>query len=84
MNEASKKRKTVRISKKSLMSLLSDNDHLQKQVTQLVTENRELKKQLAEKITPPVPEPALFFDPFDTIDPNIYIDGASRYGSDEA
>jgi len=86
--DESKKKETVRISKKDLLKLLSDNEHMSKQVTELQTrmtelveENRRLK---LEAITgrPPVavlPES----DPMPFIRPDIYFDGSNgldRYG----
>jgi hypothetical protein len=87
--EDSKKKETVRISKKDLLKLLSENEHMAKQVTELqsrmtelVEENRRLK--LPAKIAAPiVPRPSdddedrfpQYDDP-PFVNPNIYFDGA--------
>ncbi len=84
-----KKKDTVRISKKDLLKLLSDNEHYQKQITELqtrgtelVTENRELKRQLAERPpfhyipieVPPPPQPSGIHP---DLGPDIYFDSAN-------
>ena len=83
--EDTKKKETVRISKKDLLKLLADNEHLQKQVTELqtrgtelVTENRDLRKQLADRPVIMVP-PEECHDDFPMYDPEVYIDGASKF-----
>jgi hypothetical protein len=87
--DESKKKETVRISKKDLLKLLSENEHMAKQVTELQTrmtelveENRRLKlpPKIAARAEPvyddPDDEPFPTFDPNPTFDPSIYIDGA--------
>ncbi len=84
--EDSKKKETVRISKKDLLKLLSENEHMTKQITELQTrmtelveENRQLKRSQLLKTDPAYDddEPFPQYDqPF--IDPNIYFDGAHR------
>lgn len=89
--EDSKKKETIRISKKDLLKLLSENEHMARQVTELQTrmtelveENRRLK--LPAKVAAPfsnlldddyVDEPFPRYDPPLTI-PDIYFDGANR------
>lgn len=89
--DETKKKETVRISKKDLVKLLSDNEHMSKQITELQTrmselveENRTLRANLPDKIAAPRVEeedPNDLLDPFPTYDPlhinpNIYFDGA--------
>lgn len=76
--EETKKKETVRISKKDLLKLLSDNEHmaaqvteLQTRMTELVEENRKLK---LEAIVGPRPQQ---HDPLPFINPDIYFDGAN-------
>ena len=86
--EETKKKETIRISKKDLLKLLSENEHMARQVTELQTrmtelveENRRLK--LPAKVAAPfsnplddyVDEPFPRYDPPLTI-PDIYFDGA--------
>jgi len=84
--EETKKKETVRVSKKDLLNLLSENEHMSKQITELQTrmtelveENRRLK--LPAKIAssqPAVNEDEAREHPFPQfIDPNIYFDGAN-------
>jgi regulator of replication initiation timing len=90
--EDTKKKTTVRISKKDLLKLLADNEHYQKQITELQTrntelllENRELKqKTLPDKPKFELPENDPTNDPthpdfFPNFSPDAYIDGASRF-----
>lgn len=86
--EKTKKKETIRISKKDLLKLLADNEHYQKQITELQTrgtelllENRELKKQLATQ--PPftfvpieVPPPVQPSDIHPDLGPDIYFDNS--------
>lgn len=75
-----KRKATVRISKKDLQKLLSENEimavkiaALQDQVERLKEENRilgHLTKPIVERVSPPPDDPLPF------IDPNIYFDGA--------
>jgi len=84
--EDAKKKETVRISKKDLLKLLSENEHMTKQITELQTrmtelveENRKLKlpAKVASK-QPAINEDEAKEFPFpDFIDPNIYFDGAN-------
>lgn len=86
--EETKKKETVRISKKDLLKLLSENEQMSKQITELQTrmnelveENRELKREKPAKVAskqPAVNEDEAREHPFpDFIDPNIYFDGAN-------
>lgn len=81
--EETKKKETVRISKKDLLKLLSENEHMTKQITELqarmtelVEENRRLKlpAKIAAKT---LPNDDYVDEPFPTYDPNIYFDGAN-------
>ena len=81
--EETKKKETVRISKKDLLKLLSENEHMAKQITELQTrmtelveENRHLKRDHLLKTVPTYDEESFpqYDQPF--IDPNIYFDGA--------
>ena len=86
--EETKKKETIRISKKDLLKLLSENEHMTKQITELQTrmtelveENRRLKLPAKVAAKPP-PFSNLLDDesvdePFPTYDPNIYFDGAN-------
>lgn len=89
--DGAKKKETVRISKKDLLKLLSDNEHMTRQVkelqtrmTELVEENRVLKSDLPNKVAAPVideEDPNDLLDPFPTyhppfISPDIYFDGS--------
>lgn len=78
--EETKKKETIRISKKDLLKLLSENEHmtnqiteLQTRMTELVEENRRLKLEqiTGRKAEPVIPEPMPF------IRPDIYFDGGS-------
>lgn len=78
--EETKKKETVRISKKDLLNLLSENEHMTKQITELQTrmnelveENRRLKLEqiTGRTVEPFTPEPIPF------INPDIYFDGSS-------
>ena len=77
--EETKKKETVRISKKDLLNLLSENEHMAKQITELQTrmnelveENRKLKLEaIVGTRTEHVPDPMPF------INPDIYFDGSS-------
>jgi len=83
--DETKKKETVRISKKDLLRLLSENEHMTKQITELQTrmtelveENRRLK--LPAKVAAPIvptPHDEYVDEPFPTYDPNIYFDGAN-------
>jgi hypothetical protein len=83
--EEIKKKETIRVSKKDLLKLLSENEHMTKQITELQTrmtelveENRRLKlpaKVAAMPIVPPLSD--YVEEPFPTYDPNIYFDGAN-------
>jgi hypothetical protein len=88
-----KKKETIRISKRDLRQLLSDNEHYQKQITELQTrntelllENRELKKQvitLPESILIPYEPPVQPSLPHPDLGPDIYFDnsyGLDKYG----
>lgn len=75
-----KRKETVRVSKKDLLKLLTENEHmaqqiteLQARVTELEVENRRLRlEQITGRKAEPVnPEPAPF------IGPDIYFDGHS-------
>lgn len=81
--DETKKKETVRVSKKDLLKLLSENEHmaaqvteLQTRMTELVEENRRLKlpPKIAAKAVPVYDDPDE--EPFPTFDPSIYIDGA--------
>jgi hypothetical protein len=102
--EPTKKKDTVRISKKDLLKLLSENEQQAAQIKQLqercneyMEEVRSLKKDLEEaeeamlkdeegsiadrikkamEDVPRNPDPM----PFHPMGPDIYIDGASRFG----
>jgi regulator of replication initiation timing len=75
--EESKKKETIRISKKDLLKLLSENEHMTKQITELQTrmnelveENRRLK--LPAKVAsgqPAVNEDEAKEHPFPTFEP---------------
>lgn len=75
-----KRKATVRISKKDLQKLLTENEKmaeqiatLQDQIERLKEENRilaHLTKPIIERVPPPPDDPLPF------IDPNIYFDGA--------
>ena len=87
--EETKKKETVRISKKDLLKLLSENEHMARQITELqsrmtelVEENRRAK--LPAKVAAPFSnllddcdEPFPTYDPPLAI-PDIYFDGANR------
>lgn len=84
--EETKKKETVRISKKDLLKLLSENEQMAKQITELQTrmnelveENRRLKLPAkAASKQPAVNEDEAREHPLpDFIDPNIYFDGAN-------
>lgn len=104
--EPTKKKDTVRISKKDLLKLLADNEHLTQQVKDLqgrcneyLEEVRSLKKDLeeaeaallekeegsmAERIKKVMEDVAEKHPhnpmPFHPMGPDIYIDGASKFG----
>ena len=77
--DETKKKETVRISKKDLLKLLSENEHMSRQITELqarmgelVEENRELRANLPDKVAAPVvneDDPNDLLDPFPTYDP---------------
>jgi len=69
-----KRKATVRVSKKDLQKLLSENEQmavqitaLQARMTELVEENRKLKSKTDEYLD----------ESFPPYDPNIYFDGAN-------
>ena len=71
--DETKKKETVRISKKDLLKLLSENEQMAQHITELQTrmgelveENRELRANLPDKIPAP---PANEDDPNDLLDP---------------
>lgn len=77
-----KRKETVRVSKKDLLKLLTENEHMAQQITELQTrltelqvENRRLRlEQITGRKAEPVnPEPA----PAPFIGPDIYFDGHS-------
>ena len=72
--EDTKKKETVRISKKDLLRLLTENEQMSKQITSLLEENKILK---GEKPTEKN-DPNDLLDPFPHpfINPDIYFDGA--------
>lgn len=79
--EETKKKETVRVSKKDLLKLLSENEQMAKQITELQTrmtelveENRKLKLETIVGPRPSIPDAP---DPMPFIDPNIYFDGAN-------
>jgi hypothetical protein len=77
--EDTKKKETVRISKKDLLKLLSENERmsiqiteLQSRMTELVEEVRGLRANLPDKIPAPTvneDDPNDLLDPFPTYDP---------------
>ena len=78
-----KKKETVRISKKDLLKLLSENEHMTKQITELQTrmtelveENRKFRRDQLLKTDPVCDDNFPDYSPNEFIDPNIYFDGA--------
>ncbi len=58
--EESKKKETVRISKKDLLKLLSENEQMAKQITELQTRMNELvEENRSLKAEKPTPEPEI-------------------------